>query len=377
MPSSTKGVTHLGRQQKQDSPQIPTQPRPTTTTTTKNTATPPSTKSGIVGFHIYQLPSNLRGWADDDRDLKAPLRHLGLLDVARLKVPTGVPRPSLVSQLVSSYDPKKRSGYVDGTRVNVDRESFLRAVSLQPTAERRDLPPNVPRSTVTRAAERFISMCLGVQRRDTLLPILSAAMQVVEAGSAHTVDWGKLMWDLVENEILELPKRGDKISYFGVYLQRLIWVQQPHLFKCYEMAEAASVKSGIRVGMKAKPMEAQSSQLGIMLNDDAGLDKSDSESFSSTLNDGKVLTDGHNDHMEAHQRFQQGKRQKMARNDNGCGVATRSAIVIADSSHDIVEIERELKHATSEELREAETFTQVVKLLQEKLSPETIMHMFE
>jgi hypothetical protein len=248
-------------------------------------------------------------------------------------------------------------------------------VSLLPTAQRGDLPPGV-----TRAAEQFINMCLRVQWRDTLL-IVSAAMREVKAGSAQKVDWGKLMWDLVENEILELPKRDDKVSYFGIYLQRLILVQLPQLFKSdtFEAAlQGAWVKTAIlRAG--TKPMEVQSSQLGaVTLNDDACVGNSVRQRLSSTLNDGKMHTDEHNDHTESQHRFQQGNQQKRPRNNKNCGVVpTGSAIAIANSSHDIADIERELKNATSDELREAETLVQVVKLLQEELSLEAIMHMFD
>nr|XP_051204713.1 uncharacterized protein LOC127318127 isoform X2 [Lolium perenne] len=373
-----KLLASLSKYHKQNCPQIPTQPRPTTTTTKKAPATTPSTKSDTGDLHIYQPPPSRRGWASN-RDLKAPLRYLGLLDVARLKLPTGVPRPRLVSQLISSYDRDKGCGYISGTRVrvNVDRKSFLSAVSLHPTPKRgRDLLPNVPLSAVTRAARQFISMCLRVQSRGDMLPILSAAVQEVEAGSAQKVDWGKLMWDLVENEILELPKRDDKVSYFGVYLQRLIWVQQPTVFHFYQMSDDIKV-TGARpslVGMR--PIEVQSSQLGAMLNDGSDLE-SDDDILSSTPNVGKMHIGGHKDHAEAQQRLQQGNQQKRAPKDKNCGVPTGSAIAIANSSHDIAEIERELKHATSNELREAETLVQVVKLLQEELSAEAIMHIFE
>jgi hypothetical protein len=227
----------------------------------------------------------------------------------------------------------------------------------------------VPLSAVTRAAKQFISMCLRVQSRGDVLPILSAAIQEVEAGSAQKVDWGKLMWDLVENEILELPKRDDKVSYFGVYLQRLIWVQQPTVFHFYQMCDRPSL-----VGIRS--MEVQSSQLGVMLTDGSDLE-SDDDILSSTPNVGKMHIGGHKDHAEAQQRLQQGNQQKRAPKDKNCGVPTGSAIAIANSSHDIAEIERELKHATSNELREAETLVQVVKLLQEELSAEAIMHMFD
>jgi hypothetical protein len=121
----------------------------------------------------------------------------------------------------------------------------------------------------------------------------------------------------------------------------------------------------------------QSSQLGMMLNDDAGLDNTDGEILSSPPNDREMQIDGCNDHIKAHQRFLEGNQQKQAQNGKNRGVPTGSAIPIANSSYDIADIERELKNATSKELREAETFIQVVKLLQEKLSPETIKHMFE
>jgi hypothetical protein len=121
----------------------------------------------------------------------------------------------------------------------------------------------------------------------------------------------------------------------------------------------------------------QSSQLGMMLNDGAGLDNSDGEILSSPPNARKMQIDGCNDHIKAQQRFPEGNQQKQAQNGKNRGVPTGSAIPIANSSHDIADIERELKNATSKELREAETFIQVVKLLQEKLSPETIKHMFE
>nr|XP_051204712.1 uncharacterized protein LOC127318127 isoform X1 [Lolium perenne] len=382
-----KLLASLSKYHKQNCPQIPTQPRPTTTTTKKAPATTPSTKSDTGDLHIYQPPPSRRGWASN-RDLKAPLRYLGLLDVARLKLPTGVPRPRLVSQLISSYDRDKGCGYISGTRVrvNVDRKSFLSAVSLHPTPKRgRDLLPNVPLSAVTRAARQFISMCLRVQSRGDMLPILSAAVQEVEAGSAQKVDWGKLMWDLVENEILELPKRDDKVSYFGIYLQRLILVQLPQLFKSDTFQAAlqggAWVKTAIlRAG--TKPMEVQSSQLGaVTLNDDVGVGNSVRQRLSSTLNDGKMDTDEHNDHTESQHRFiQQGNQQhKRAWNNINCGgvVPTGSASAIANSSHDIADIERELKNATSDELHEAETLIQVVKLLQEELSAEAIMHIFE
>uniref|UniRef100_A0A453LML3 Uncharacterized protein n=1 Tax=Aegilops tauschii subsp. strangulata TaxID=200361 RepID=A0A453LML3_AEGTS len=190
-------------------------------------------------YNIYQPPASLQGWPDD-HDTEAALRHLGLLDFARLQLPDGVPRHDLVSDLVASYHRENCRGYAYlwGVRVSVDRESFLSAAALQATAEHKVLPPRRrtrstrSSSTVTSAALQFMEIWIlpQFQGRDMLPSNVSAAMREVKAELAHNVDWGELIWDLVQNEILELPKRDDKNSYFGLYLLRLIWAKHPEVF---------------------------------------------------------------------------------------------------------------------------------------------------
>ncbi|XP_037459482.1 uncharacterized protein LOC119330477 [Triticum dicoccoides] len=190
-------------------------------------------------YNIYQPPASLRGWPDD-RDTEAALRHLGLLDFARLQLPDGIPRHDLVSDLVASYHRENCRGYAYlwGVRVSVDRKSFLSAAALQATAEHKVLPPRRrtrstrSSSTVTSAALQFMEIWIlpQFQGRDMLPSNVSAAMREVKAELAHNVDWGELIWDLVQNEILELPKRDDKNSYFGLHLLRLIWVNHPEVF---------------------------------------------------------------------------------------------------------------------------------------------------
>ncbi|XP_044958873.1 uncharacterized protein LOC123410054 isoform X2 [Hordeum vulgare subsp. vulgare] len=190
-------------------------------------------------YNIYQPPASLQGWPDD-HDTEAALRHLGLLDFARLQLPDGIPRHDLVSDLVASYHRENCRGYayVWGVRVSVDRKSFLSAAALQATAEHKVLPPRRrtrstrSSSTVTCAALQFMEMWIlpQFQGRDMLPSNVSAAMREVKAELAHSVDWVELIWDLVKNEILELPKRDDKNSYFGLHLLRLIWVKHPEVF---------------------------------------------------------------------------------------------------------------------------------------------------
>ena len=67
--------------------------------------------------------------------------------------------------------------------------------------------------------------------RDMLPSNVSAMMEKVKVGLAHKVGWAQLIWDLVRNEILELPTRDDKKSYFGVHLLTLIWVKDQDVFR--------------------------------------------------------------------------------------------------------------------------------------------------
>ena len=46
--------------------------------------------------------------------------------------------------------------------------------------------------------------------------------QAVSEGLVHMVDWVGLIWDLMQEELVELPKRNDGICYFGPHLQRVI-----------------------------------------------------------------------------------------------------------------------------------------------------------
>lgn len=87
-------------------------------------------------------------------------------------------------------------------------------------------------AAVTCAVLQFMEMWILPQfhGRDMLPSNVSAAMEKVKAGLAHKVGWAQLIWDLVRDEILELPTRDDKKSYFGVHLLRLIWVKDPDVF---------------------------------------------------------------------------------------------------------------------------------------------------
>ncbi|KAE8766462.1 hypothetical protein D1007_62316 [Hordeum vulgare] len=156
-----------------------------------------------VQYNIYQPSSSLHGWPDD-HDTEAALRHLGLLDIARLQLPDGIPRHDLVSDLVASYHREncRCCAYLWRVLVSVDRKSFLSTAAVQATAEvlppRRRTRSTRRSSTVTCAALQFMEMWILPQfhGRDMLPSNVSAAMWEVKMELAHSVDWGELIWDL-------------------------------------------------------------------------------------------------------------------------------------------------------------------------------------
>jgi hypothetical protein len=81
---------------------------------------------------------------------------------------------------------------------------------------------------------------------------VAAAEQIVREGAAHRVDWGGLIWGLVEKEMLELPKREDWVCYYGPHLQRLIYAQKPHLLELVE--EGPVLEPSANVDLKRKSM---------------------------------------------------------------------------------------------------------------------------
>ncbi|VAI77170.1 unnamed protein product [Triticum turgidum subsp. durum] len=70
---------------------------------------------------------------------------------------------------------------------------------------------------------------------------VAGAEQTVKDGSPHKVNWGGIIWGIIEKEIHELPERGDGVCQYGAYLQRLIRVQKPLLFELPQKEEAGKL----------------------------------------------------------------------------------------------------------------------------------------
>ncbi|XP_066329954.1 midasin-like [Miscanthus floridulus] len=183
---------------------------------------------------------------------EAALDALGLLDFFRLDLQSDAPRPDLIAPLVAYYDPACKRSFVRGVRVAVSRHDLTRALSLPPKpASAAPAPADVDPAAVVPAVMQLLQdyVLLPFQGDDMcILPQeVAAAEQAVREGAAHRVDWGGLIWGLVEKEMLELPKREDGLCYYGPHLQRLIYAQKPHLLSLVEEGPVPEVSADVEM----------------------------------------------------------------------------------------------------------------------------------
>uniref|UniRef100_A0ACD5ZWX8 Uncharacterized protein n=1 Tax=Avena sativa TaxID=4498 RepID=A0ACD5ZWX8_AVESA len=198
-----------------------------------------------IKFRLHPLDPPPQSLSAASSPHEAALRSIGLLDFVRLGLQSEPPRPDLVSQLIAYYDQAQHRSFVWDNRVSVSRTDFARALSLPPKPAPTASPPDVDPTALVSAVQEFVRVYVlppfnGGEMCE-LPPEVVAAEQAVKDESAHKVDWAGLIWGLVEKEILELPKRGDRVCYFWPYLQRLISMQKPELFELREEKEKGNV----------------------------------------------------------------------------------------------------------------------------------------
>ncbi|KAL5199584.1 hypothetical protein ABZP36_020787 [Zizania latifolia] len=196
-------------------------------------------------LRLHPLRPPPRPLAPGGSPQEAALRALGLLDFARLDLPSDALRPDLVSPLIAYYDPAQRRSFVRGVRVAVSRKNLADALCLPSKPASTAPPPDAdPAAVVDASLELMQAYVLPPFQGDDMCILpqeVAAAEQAMREGSAHRVDWAGLIWGLVEKEILDLPKRDDGLCYYGAYLQRLILAQKPTLFEPIEEEERGEV----------------------------------------------------------------------------------------------------------------------------------------
>ncbi|VAI77163.1 unnamed protein product [Triticum turgidum subsp. durum] len=174
---------------------------------------------------------------------EAALRALGLLDFARFDPGSEPPRPDLVAQLIAYYDRINQRSFVWDTRVGLNRSELAIAFSLPKKPVGPPAPPRgIKTAALVSAAQEFMRVCIHPWFTDCALSQeVAGAEQTVKDGSPHKVNWGGIIWGIIEKEIHELPERGDGVCQYGAYLQRLIRVQKPLLFELPQKEEAGKL----------------------------------------------------------------------------------------------------------------------------------------
>ncbi|XBI24888.1 hypothetical protein VPH35_049909 [Triticum aestivum] len=176
--------------------------------------------------------------AAHDEGLRA--RALGLLDFVRLDLSSsGAPRPDLVAELIANYKPSPNPGWssVRGQKIEVSIDSFAQALRLP--GKPLFTYPYPASAVVTSAAEEFMKVYIlgpiesSTDRKRRLPRTVDDALRNLKDLRAHCIDWAKLIWERVQEEMQQLidNNRTSTACYYGAYLQRLIWVQSQNLFQ--------------------------------------------------------------------------------------------------------------------------------------------------
>uniref|UniRef100_A0ACD5X9B0 Uncharacterized protein n=1 Tax=Avena sativa TaxID=4498 RepID=A0ACD5X9B0_AVESA len=212
------------------------------TTADPNTPQKEQTKSTEAARRLQLFRANLRF---PDRPFEAPsvshytaLSALGLLGFVCLDLPSpssGAPRPDLVAELIANYNPasSQRRSSVRGKRIEISVDALRKALHLpeRPT-HGHGTPGGVDCAAVASAVQEFVKIYLPAPIRETSVDFFLKSVKDGSRG-AHSVNWAdliliQLLWEM---KLLADGETTDWVSHYGLYMQRLIWVQRPELFR--------------------------------------------------------------------------------------------------------------------------------------------------
>ncbi|CAM0958031.1 unnamed protein product [Alopecurus aequalis] len=205
---------------------------------------------------LQRVRANLRlperPFASPSRAYDDGLRALRLRPFVRLDISvSGAPRPDLVAELIANFKctPGCCNGgwsSVRGKEIEVSLDEFAKALYLpgRPTF----CPPagGMDPAVVASAAQKFGDVYLPPRKRCGLV---DAALGAVKDGRVHDIDWTVLIWEQVMAEmehLLEKKNNTGTVSYYGLYLQWLIWFQRPELFQLPPETYVPDAPAGLR-----------------------------------------------------------------------------------------------------------------------------------
>ncbi|KAF5756422.1 hypothetical protein HanRHA438_Chr17g0824471 [Helianthus annuus] len=161
------------------------------------------------------------------------LKRLRLYDFSKVELDSSI-RKDLLVQLIVSYDRKKRCGYVNGKRINVNRADLARALELPVIKQdkggsKADVDSEVFSVEEIGFIEDFVFNWVLLHEESWIMPVeLVNWTRCIRDGHPEKLDSASLIWYKVEKELTQGEKLGD--CYYASHLQRLIRSQHGEVF---------------------------------------------------------------------------------------------------------------------------------------------------
>ncbi|XP_051185305.1 uncharacterized protein [Lolium perenne] len=276
---------------------------------------------------LQRVRANLRL---PDRPFLAPsaahdrgLHALCLLAFVRLDLSvSGAPRPDLVAELVANYKctPGCNGGRssVRGKEIEVSLDAFAETLCLPGRPTFRP-PAGVDPAAVALAAQEFGQVYFPAPTK--YRGLVDAALGAVKDGRAHEIDWKVLIWDRVMAEMEHLIENNiaaadaDMVSYYGLYLQRLIWAQRPELLRLppkkidatLDMASNMDIVPYQMIQATPKQLDAGRKQPGEEDNDMEAMESLNQTLLAKERNSNDELQQARKAFIEALQKFTNGR----------------------------------------------------------------------
>ncbi|QCD86242.1 uncharacterized protein LOC114169328 [Vigna unguiculata] len=161
------------------------------------------------------------------------LKRLGLWEFVNVEFDSAL-RADLLAQLIASYVPNYRCGYVNGFRINVSRADLGRALKLP--------KKNVGAAAVAAVVDDSVDLNESIAFVEELayhwmlLPYDACMMtgeilgwlDLIKEGNFEKMDWAGMIWCMVEKE-LRAPQLVS--CYYASHLQLLIKTQHKELYE--------------------------------------------------------------------------------------------------------------------------------------------------
>ncbi|CAN0913621.1 hypothetical protein LINGRAHAP2_LOCUS28043 [Linum grandiflorum] len=157
------------------------------------------------------------------------LKRLGLWEFVNIKF-DGSLRGDLVAQLIASYDPQQRAGYVNEARVRLNRADLGRALKLPAKKDKVSAPEAKASEEEIAFIAELVSTWMLLHDDTWMMPSdIYNWTKTIKEGSFERVDWAGLIWSMVEKELSAAPNLGN--CYYASHLQCLIKCQKENMLK--------------------------------------------------------------------------------------------------------------------------------------------------